>query len=232
MDSCRGSMAAEVPVSTVVESFPVGPLGCNCTIVGDTATGKAAVIDPGGDVAEIQRRLADHGLEAVVLLHTHAHIDHILATRAMHEATGARIELHEGDLQLYEGLRQQALMLASWGMPIPTPDEPLPVGRFLVDGEEVSVGDLGVEVMHTPGHTEGSCCFSFQGPERPTLIAGDTLFRGSVGRTDLPGGDADTLRRSIQKRIYQLPEETLVVTGHGDPTEVGLERRTNPFVRA
>ncbi len=215
----------------VLETFPVGPLGCNCTILGDPATGDAVVFDPGGDHEHILALLARHGLKPRKLLHTHAHIDHILATRAMHEATGASIELHRGDLGLYSAMAEQALMMASWGMPLGELEDPLPVQRFLEDGEGLSIGTLEVEVLHTPGHTEGSCCFGFRKGAEPVLVAGDTLFKGSVGRTDLPGGDTDTLVRSIKDRLYVRDGATRVITGHGESTRLDRERRTNPFVR-
>lgn len=216
----------------VVETFPVGPLQCNCTILGDPETGKAVVIDPGGDHERILARLEALGLTAETLLHTHAHLDHILATRAMKEATGAKIHLHKGDLSLYEGLVQQALRLAMIGLPMVHPDEPLPVDTFLQDGEAVTTGGMEIEVLYTPGHTEGSCCFGLPHADQALLIAGDTLFRGSIGRTDLPGGDSQKIVRSIKERLYTRDEDTRVITGHGPDTSIGLERRSNAFVRA
>lgn len=217
-------------METIIESFPVGPLGCNCTILGDPETKKALVVDPGGDEDLILARVEELGLEVVALLHTHAHLDHILATRAVHEKTGAKIHLHEGDLFLYDNMIQQAQRLRMMGMPIPEPGEPIPVDSYLKDGEALSAGDLEVGVLHTPGHTPGSCCFSLQtGPK--LLVAGDTLFRGSIGRTDLPGGDFATIETSIRDRLYTLEEETEVITGHGPRTSIASERRSNPFVR-
>lgn len=216
----------------VVETFPVGPLQCNCTILGDTESGKAVVVDPGGDPELILGRLSELGLTVETLLHTHAHLDHILATRAVKEATGARIHLHEEDLSLYQGLLDQAQRLMLMGMPLTRPDEPLPVDSFLRDGDAIATGELEVEVLHTPGHTEGSCCFGMPHPEQDLLIAGDTLFRGSIGRTDLPGGDPGKIVRSIKERLYTRSEETRVITGHGPDTTIGFERRGNAFVRA
>lgn len=222
----------EAAVALVVERFAVGPLACNCTILGDPETGKAVVVDPGGDPERIQARLAAHGLTCELLLHTHAHIDHILATRAMKQATGARILLHRGDLALYQGLAEQALMLAAWGMPMGDLEDPLPVDAFLEDGDALGTGGLELEVLYTPGHTEGSCCFGLEGDGQALLVAGDTLFRGSVGRTDLPGGDPSKLARSIRQRLYTRPPETRVITGHGPDTSIDFERSQNPFVRA
>lgn len=218
-------------MTLVVESFPVGPLACNCTILGDPETGRAVVVDPGGDTAHILEVLGRHGLTCEHLVHTHAHIDHILATREMKEKTGARIHLHDGDLPLYEGILEQAAMLAGWGLRIPPPDPTLPVDSFLKDGDAVQAGGLELEVLHTPGHTPGSCCFGVDDGAAGLLIAGDTLFRGSIGRTDLPGGDASQIVHSIQQRLYTRDEDTRVITGHGESTTIGAERHGNAFVR-
>jgi glyoxylase-like metal-dependent hydrolase (beta-lactamase superfamily II) len=219
-------------MNLVVETFPVGPLQCNCTILGDPESGKAIVVDPGGDHEKILARLKVLGLKVETLLHTHAHLDHILATRAMKEATGARIHLHKGDLTLYQGLVDQAARLLGMGMPLARPDPPLPVDSFLEDGDAVTTGGLEIEVLHTPGHTEGSCCFGLPHPEQDLLVAGDTLFRGSIGRTDLPGGDSDKIVKSIKNRLYTRDEATRVITGHGPETTIGFERHANAFVRA
>jgi hydroxyacylglutathione hydrolase len=207
------------------ETFPVGPLQCNCTILGDPATGKALVVDPGDDAGEILRRLAAHGLSAAALVHTHAHFDHVGATRAVSEATNAPIHLHEADLFLYENLAMQG---AAFGF---TFDDVLPVSRFVANGDAVAAGGVEVEVLHTPGHTPGSVCFRFGGAS-PVLFSGDTLFQRSIGRTDLWGGDLHAIERSIRTRLYTLPEGTLVVPGHGPETTIGEERALNPFVRA
>ena len=208
------------------ETFPVGPLQCNCTILGDPATGDAVVVDPGDDADVITARLKALGLKAVALVHTHAHFDHVGAARAVSEATGAGIRLHEDDRWLYEHLDVQGRM---FGM---TFDAVLPVERWLVDGDVVGRGRAEVEVLHTPGHTPGSVCFRCDVGGRPVLFAGDTLFRGAIGRTDLWGGDYPAIERSIKSRLYTLPEDTVVVTGHGPETTIGRERRSNAFVRA
>ncbi len=208
------------------ETFPVGPLQCNCTILGDPATGDAVVVDPGDDADVITERLKALGLKAVALVHTHAHFDHVGAARAVSEATGAGIRLHEDDRWLYEHLDVQGRM---FGM---TFDAVLPVERWLVDGDVVGRGRAEVEVLHTPGHTPGSVCFRCDVGGRPVLFAGDTLFRGAIGRTDLWGGDYPAIERSIKSRLYTLPEDTVVVTGHGPETTIGRERRSNAFVRA
>lgn len=219
-------------MSLIVETFPVGPLQCNCTVLGDPESGKAIVVDPGGDPEKILARLGHHGLTCEHLLHTHAHIDHILATRDIQEATGAKIHLHEGDLPLYEGLLDQVRMLMMMGMRLPKPREALPVDSYLKDGDAVQAGALDVEILHTPGHTPGSCCFGLHDGEAEVLLAGDTLFMGSIGRTDLPGGDAALIQKSIRERLYTRAEDTRVITGHGEDTSIGRERRANAFVRA
>jgi glyoxylase-like metal-dependent hydrolase (beta-lactamase superfamily II) len=207
------------------ETFPVGPLQCNCTILGDPATGKALVIDPGDQGAEIVKMLAELGLRAVTLIHTHAHFDHVGATRHVAEATKAEIQLHQGDRPLYENLAMQG---EAFGFKF---DDVLPVNRWMNDGDTIKAGGVEVEVIHTPGHTPGSVCFSLGGSE-PILFSGDTLFQSSIGRTDLWGGDGRLILRSIKTRLYSLPEETLVIPGHGPETTIGEERVTNPFVRA
>jgi hydroxyacylglutathione hydrolase len=207
------------------ETFPVGPLQCNCTILGDPATGTALVIDPGDDAEVVLERLARHQLRAVALVHTHAHFDHVGATRRVAEATKAAIQLHEGDRFLYENLDMQG---AAFGFKF---DPVLPVSRWVADGDTVGAGKVEVEVLHTPGHTPGSVCFRLGGAE-PMLFSGDTLFQGSIGRTDLWGGDGRAIVRSIKSRLYGLPADTVVIPGHGPETTIGEERTTNPFVRA
>lgn len=209
----------------ILETFPVGPLQCNCSILGDPATGKALVVDPGDDAEEILRRLAAHGLTAAALVHTHAHFDHVGATRRVSEAMKASIHLHEADLFLYENLAMQG---AAFGFEF---DDVLPVSRFLKNGDVVGPSGAQVEVLHTPGHTPGSVCFSLGG-RSPVLFSGDTLFQRSIGRTDLWGGDVRAIERSIKTRLYTLPEGTIVIPGHGPETTIGEERAENPFVRA
>jgi len=206
----------------IVESFPVGPLGCNCTVIGDPETKEAIVVDPGDDADRVAAVLRRHGLAAKAIVHTHTHIDHVGATADVQKDTGAPVLLHEADLFLYEMLAVQAGML---GMPVPRTTT---VDRFLADGDVVRAGKIELGVVHTPGHTPGSVTFvaSAQG----LVFAGDTLFAGSVGRTDLWGGDGGALVKSIRGRIFSLPEETRVICGHGPDTTVGVEKRTNPFV--
>ena len=160
----------------------------------------------------------------VALLHTHAHFDHISGTRGVKEKTGAAIRLHPADRPLYDALPDQAAM---FGIPA---GEPLPIDAPIEDGETISFGNHSVTAIHTPGHTPGSTCYLLEG-ENPALFAGDTLFRRSIGRTDLWGGDTDTILESIRTRLYSLPEATPVVCGHGPGTTIGEEKRANPFVR-
>lgn len=214
-------MNAPVAPAMIFRTFPVGPLQCNCCIIGDPVTRKAVVIDPGGDADRILAELAAAGLTLVSIVHTHAHLDHILAAGELKEATGAPIRLHEADRFLWDAVEMQCQAFGVPYTPLPPPDgwleheEPLPC--------------CGGVVSHTPGHTPGSVSFVFA--EHKLLVAGDTLFRRSIGRTDLPGGDFRTIARSILERLYALDEETRVITGHGPDTTIGEEIRENPFVR-
>ncbi len=211
----------------IVERFPVGPLGCNCVILGDEESGEAIVVDPGGEVERILARLRELKLRPVALVHTHTHFDHVAATTDLQRETAAPVALHESDLDLY---RQMQMQLDAFGLPWRAP-EPAEVDRFLREGDVLRVGDAGcLGVLHTPGHTPGSLSLVVEGASRPMLLAGDTLFQRSVGRTDLWGGDTDALVRSIRKKLFELPDETLVVCGHGPETTIGEERRFNPFV--
>ncbi len=213
------------PSALIRETFPVGPLQCNCSILGDPATGAALVIDPGDDAHLIVARLKKLKLRPVALIHTHAHFDHVGGSRAVSEQTGAGIQLHEQDLFLYERLDMQGAM---FGMHF---DAVLPVERFLADGDVVGQDQAQVEVIHTPGHTPGSICFRLGG-SAPILFSGDTLFQGSIGRTDLWGGDHPAIERSIRRRLYTLAPETLVIPGHGPETTIADEKASNAFVRA
>lgn len=207
----------------VLESFPVGPLNCNCSVFGCTETGEAAVVDPGGDVDKIIEIVERHGLKVKYLLHTHAHFDHVLGSREMKERTGARICLHKEDQWLYDNLLKQCSMFGF------TASEPLPVDHYLDDEEPIAVGKLETEVIHTPGHTPGSLCFSLKS-EESVLFAGDTLFSRSIGRTDLWGGSFEQIIKSISTRLFSLDESTRVIPGHGPDTTIWTEKRENPFV--
>jgi len=209
----------------LAEVIPVGPLACNCAILVDEATGLAAVVDPGDEPARILAGLERAGARAVTLLHTHAHFDHIGGTAGVHRATGAAVALHPADRFLYDILVQQGKL---FGFRF---EAPVAVTAELSDGDEIAVGASTIRVIHTPGHSPGSTCFLLGG-ETPVLFTGDTLFRGSIGRTDLWGGSLETIERSIRERLYVLPDGLDVVPGHGEATTIGRERRENPFVRA
>ena len=204
------------------EILPVGLLQCNCSIVGDETSREAIVIDPGEDIPAIQALLDRHQLKVKLIVITHAHIDHIAGAQQLKKLTGAPILYNENDLPLVKMMDVQA----SW-LRMPTP-EVLPPDASLKDGETVGVEGLAGLVLHTPGHTQGSICLYL--PEQKVLLAGDTLFAGSVGRTDLPGGDMGQLIRSIQDRILVLADDITVVPGHGPKTTIGEERQSNPFI--
>ena len=208
---------------TLVETFPVGPLQCNCSIVADPETKQAIVVDPGDEPDRVLAALSENGLTAVALVHTHAHLDHVRVSALLSRVTGAPLLLHEGDAPLYGALEQQAEM---FGFEIEAPGT---VDRFLAHGETVACGSGALDVIHTPGHTPGSLCFRMPG-EKPMLFAGDTLFRRSIGRTDLWGGSLPTIVSSIKSRLFSLPGDLFVLPGHGDPTTIAEEARMNPFV--
>ncbi len=208
----------------IVEHFSVAPLGCNCVILGDETTGKAIVVDPGGEVDRIMRRLEALGLVCTGIVHTHAHFDHIGGTAELQQKTSASTMLHRDDLFLFEGAQMQ---LDTFGIPMRAPP-PGEIDRFLLDDDVVTAGGLDAGVIHTPGHTPGSLCLHVAG-DKPIVIAGDTLFQGSIGRTDLWRGDSSQILKSIRERLLTLPEDTLVITGHGPTTTIGAERRYNPF---
>lgn len=209
----------------IVKTFPVGLLQCNCTVLGDPETREALVIDPGDDIARVLAALREDGLTCRAILNTHTHIDHVGANQALKEATGARLMLHEADLPLYDHLDVQAAML---GGVLPAPRR-ADVDEHVTQGDQVRAGGLVAEVLHTPGHTPGSLCFHLQG-DAPLLLSGDTLFAGSIGRTDLWGGDYDQEIASIRNRLLGLDDRTRVIPGHGPETTIGLERRRNPFL--
>ncbi len=209
----------------VAEVLPVGPLACNCAILVDDASGQAVVIDPGDEAGRILDALGRANASAAALLHTHAHFDHVAAASAVHRATGAAIRLHPADRFLYDMLPEQGRI---FGFRF---DEPEKAVEPLADGETIPVGSAGIRVIHTPGHSPGSVCFLADGGA-PVLFSGDTLFRDSIGRTDLWGGSFPEIESSIRKRLYALPDALRVVPGHGEETTIGREKRRNPFVRA
>jgi hydroxyacylglutathione hydrolase len=207
----------------ILETFPVGPLQCNCTLLGDEAAGEAIVIDPGDEVERIHRRISDLGLKLKQILITHGHIDHVGGALKLKRLTGAPILLNENDLSLREMMNEQAAWIG-----VPTPEVAQP-DEGLADSQLVGLEKFPARVIQTPGHTLGSVCLHFA--PLKMVIAGDTLFAGSIGRTDLPGGDSEQILDSIHTRLLNLPDETRVIPGHGPVTTVGSERRTNPFLQ-
>jgi hydroxyacylglutathione hydrolase len=208
-----------------VETLAVGPLGCNCSILADLEARRAIVIDPGGDRAEIEARLRALGVTVQAIVHTHTHIDHVGCTAELQRASGAAASIHEGDRFLYEMLPVQAALV---GTEVPVQAD---MDGALVDGHTLRAGKIELAVLHTPGHTPGSCCFVAEDDGKTIIFAGDTLFRGSIGRTDLWGGDSSAILRAIQSRVLPLADDVTVVTGHGPSTTIGEERAHNPFLR-
>jgi hydroxyacylglutathione hydrolase len=206
------------------EVLPVGILGCNCSIIGDEETREAIVIDPGDDVSDIIAILDRHQLTVTMIVITHAHIDHIGGAEKLRAHTGAPVYMHEADKMLSDNLAVQA----SW-LGVETPKDP-GIDKPAHEGDVIRAGSVEAHVLHTPGHTPGS--LSLYLPLQKKLIAGDTLFNSSIGRTDLPGGDTEQIARSIRGKLYTLPPDTIVYPGHGETTTIGFEKRSNPFVRA
>jgi len=203
-----------------LESFAVGPLGCNCTLLWDPGRGTGVVVDPGGEGPRIARRVQALGFKVTALLHSHAHFDHVGATRELQDLWQCPALLHEGDRFLLDALDMQTSL---FGMdPVPMPET-----TALAPGD----AHHGLAALHTPGHTPGSCCFHGPFEGGGVVLAGDTLFQGGVGRTDLWGGSWEQLEASIQREIYPLPDATLVIPGHGPATTIGAEAQNNPFVR-
>jgi hydroxyacylglutathione hydrolase len=205
------------------EILPVGMLQCNCSIFGDEESHEAIVIDPGDNIDQILLLLAKHALKVKAIVITHAHIDHIGGAAKLKAVTGAPVHMNASDQELYDGLDMQA----SW-LQMKTPEK-TSIDTEARDGDTLGLGDAVFHVLHTPGHTQGS--ISLWIPEENKLIAGDTLFRDSIGRTDLPGGDGRQILRSIHDKLLTLPEDAVVVPGHGGNTTIGREKARNPFLR-
>ena len=212
-------------MALIRESFPVGVLGCNCSLIACPDTHEALVIDPGDEAPRILAALARLGIRAVKIVHTHAHLDHVLGTAEVARATGAETLVHKDDRWLWDNVPMLARMFGFQA------EAPPPPTTELAGEERLAFGRREARALHTPGHTPGSLCFFLEHPgETPILFAGDTLFAGSVGRTDLWGGSFPDLARSIRERLFELPDETVVVPGHGPETTVQAEREDNPFV--
>lgn len=205
------------------EILIVGPLQCNCSILGDEVSREAIVVDPGDDISRIVSTLEQHRLTVKQIIVTHAHIDHIAGAQRLKKLTGAPILYNQNDLPLVKMMDIQAGWLG-----IPTP-EVAPPDANLEDGQIVSIAGLTGSILHTPGHTEGSVCLYL--PDQTLLLAGDTLFSGSIGRTDLPGGNSGKLLQSIHNSLLTLPEDVIVIPGHGPKTSIGVEKESNPFLQ-
>jgi len=205
------------------EIFPVGPLQCNCSVIGDEVAREAIVVDPGDNIDRVLLALHKHQLTLKQIVITHGHIDHVGGAMKLKQATGAPIYMNSSDEMQLQFLDQ----MAAW-IGIESPG-PVTVDANLDDDNTVMVGNIRARSIHTPGHTEGSSCIYF--PTEKKLIAGDTLFAGSIGRTDLPGGDSRKIIRSLHERVLTLPEDTIVIPGHGPATTIGEERQSNPFVQ-
>ncbi|HEY2806031.1 MAG TPA: MBL fold metallo-hydrolase [Gemmatimonadales bacterium] len=193
----------------------------NCYLIADPATKDAVIVDPGEDTGLFLARLEGNGWTLRDIWLTHAHLDHVAGVGAMKAATGVPVYLHPADLPLYESAPRQAEMFGLELEAQPAPDRPL------AEGQTMTVGGYGFDVLHTPGHSPGSVSFVGHG----VALVGDVIFAGSIGRTDLPGGDSATLLRSIREKLYALPDQTIVLSGHGPETTIGAEKRANPFVR-
>jgi len=203
-----------------VIQIPNGQFIENCYLIVDEATRRCAVVDPGEEAGRISHKIAAAGVEPVAIWLTHAHIDHVLGVPRIKNETGAPVFLHEADLPLYRGVPDQAAWFGLHAAPLPEPD------RSFAHGDLVSVGTLEFRVAHAPGHSPGHVVLVGHG----AVFGGDVLFQGSIGRTDLPGGDFDTLIASIERELLTLSDPTVVYPGHGPETTVGQERRTNPFL--
>ncbi len=204
----------------IVKTLAVGPIMANCFVLGCENTAEAAVIDPGDEPDRILATLADNNLTVKLIINTHGHFDHVGANRKLKEATGAPILIHALDTPM---LSQLAGSAAAWGM---VAENSPPPDREIEDGDQVNFGNITLTVLHTPGHTPGGISLYTD----TEVFVGDTLFAGSIGRTDFAGGSFETLKNSIQQKLFTLNEDLVVYPGHNNPTTIGTEKRTNPFV--
>ena len=223
--------AVDAPRERFIQiTIPVGMLQCNCTIIGDPVTHEALVIDPGDEVSRILELLGRHKLTVKAIVSTHAHIDHVGGLSKLHQYTGAPVMMHRDDVPLYQGMDIQAAFLGV------APPEVGEIDQLLTDGDVLQWGSLAAQVMHTPGHSPGSVSLYVPADAgkiataAPQLFAGDTLFAGSIGRTDLWGGSMEQIIESLRGKVMQVPDDTVVHPGHGARTTIGQERETNPFL--
>lgn len=203
----------------ILETITAGPLGVNCYLIGCEKTKAGAVIDPGDDAPVILETIKKKNLDIKYIMLTHGHVDHLAHLSKLKDAIDAEFLMHQEDTFLLKGLFAQAMMFG-----LPNPGKPKP-DRLVADGEEIILGQLKIKVLHTPGHSPGSVTYFVE----DKLIVGDLIFAGSIGRTDLPKGDYQTLINSVETKIFTLPDETLIYPGHGPATTVGQEKATNPF---
>jgi len=203
----------------ILKMLVVGPIQANCFILGCERTSLAAVIDPGGDVDKILMALAKDKLRCVYIINTHGHFDHAGDNKRLKEVTGAQLIIHRADAPM---ILQQGASGAGWGMKV---DNSPPPDRTVKEGDVITFGDISLKVLHTPGHSAGSISLATD----KMVFVGDTLFAGSIGRTDFPGGDYDALIRNVREKIFTLGDDVVVYPGHGPKTTVGREKKTNPF---
>jgi glyoxylase-like metal-dependent hydrolase (beta-lactamase superfamily II) len=202
----------------------MGSLGCNTTVLIAKATREAIFVDPGDQSQSFLEKIKPFNISKVLmLLHTHAHFDHIGAAHQLRSDLQTRVLLHKEDQFLYDSLKIQA----AWFKVII--ENPGPIDAYLEQDQVFQLSDLDLKTIHTPGHTPGSCCFYTEALGEPLLLSGDTLFRRSIGRTDLPGGDSKQILKSIREHLWSLPEETICIPGHGSKTRIYEEKLENPF---
>ena len=207
----------------ILKVLPVGPIMANCFILGCSETREAAVIDPGDEDEKILMALADEKLKLKYIINTHGHFDHVAANKPMKQATNAEILIHEADSPM---LSQLSNMAVSFGL---SAENSPPADKFIKEGDIISFGNISLKVLHTPGHSMGSV--SLYNQKEKTVFAGDTLFAGSIGRTDLPGGNYNTLIKNVREKIFSLGDDVKVYPGHGPETTVGTEKKFNPFFK-
>ncbi len=204
----------------IIRKLPVGPIMANCFILGCEETRKAVVIDPGDETDMILQTLAQEGLTVEQIINTHCHFDHAGGNKKMRDATGAQLVVHALEIPVLNTMTESA---ALWGFSVEASPEP---DRKVADGDTITFGNITIKVIHTPGHSPGGISLYTNG----CLFVGDTLFAGSIGRTDFPGGDHQTLLNSIREKLFLLDDDVRVYTGHGPETTIGTEKQTNPFV--